>query len=83
MKLVSAILSDNSHISSMRLMSLISLIIAGYIAIYGISTKADLNGVAMLCGVFLTAAFGGKVAQKMSEVKVTGNSITQNIDELK
>ena len=53
----------------MRLMSLISLTCACGIAIYGVYMNRDLVGLAALCGVFVTAAFGGKMAQKIVETR--------------
>ena len=61
--------SEQSNISSMRVMSMIALLVSSYLAIYGIDSKADLNALAVLCSVFLGAAFGGKVAQKFAETK--------------
>lgn len=72
MKILLAILSEKSDVSSMRLMSILALLLAGYIAVRGLETRSDLSGLSMLCGVFLGAAFGGKVIQK--HVEVTGKS---------
>jgi hypothetical protein len=63
------VFSEKSTISSLRIMSMIALLMSGYIAVRGLETHSDLSGLAMLCGVFLGAAFGGKVAQKSVEVK--------------
>lgn len=76
MKLLREILSDKSDVSCMRLMSIIALILAGWIAIRGLETHADLPGLAMLCGVFLGTAFTGKVTQKYIESK---GSATQTV----
>lgn len=64
-----ALFSENSGVSSMRVMSMMSLIIGGYIAIHGLDTKADLVGLAALAAVFVSAAFGGKVMQKSIEMR--------------
>lgn len=53
----------------MRVMSMMSLVIGGGIACYGISHNQDLNSLAILCSVFVGAAFGGKVGQKFAEIK--------------
>jgi Na+(H+)/acetate symporter ActP len=50
--------SENSSVSMMRLMSLVSLLIGGYLAIKGKDASVI---------VFVTAAFGGKVIQKQIE----------------
>lgn len=59
--------SENSTVSSMRVMAVLSLMNGMGIAIYGIYKGADLTGVAALSGVFVMAAFTGKVAQKVVE----------------
>jgi uncharacterized membrane protein YfcA len=74
-KFLKSLFSENSDVSSVRVMSMVSLLIAGYIGVYGLTTKADLDGLAMLCGVFLTAAFGGKVGQKFVETKTPPKTI--------
>jgi hypothetical protein len=61
--------SENSGISSMRVMSMMSLLIGAYLAIHGIDKDVDLNALAILCSVFIGAAFTGKVAQKFAEKK--------------
>jgi hypothetical protein len=58
----------------MRLMSIIALILAGWIAVRGLETHADLPGLAVLCGAFLGAAFGGKAVQKSIEIKGSATS---------
>lgn len=63
------LLSEESKISSMRLMSLISVLSATGIAFYGISKGQPLDALSILCGVFLGAAFTGKVGQKFAETK--------------
>lgn len=67
MRLILALLSEKSKVSSMRLMSLISLLTACLIAGFGLYLKLDLLGLAALCGVFVSAAFGGKILQKNME----------------
>jgi len=56
--------SENSSVSMMRLMALISLLIGGYLAIKGKDTSVV---------IFVTAAFGGKVIQKQIETKKDQN----------
>lgn len=58
---------EGDKISTVRLMSVFSLLMGAGIAVYGISHGKDLGGVAEICGVFVGAAFGGKVAQKYAE----------------
>ena len=75
MKFLREILSNKSDVSSMRLMAIIALLLAGYIAIRGLETHADLSGLSMLCGAFLAAAFGGKAIQKNIEVNAKSSDI--------
>lgn len=76
MKFIRDLFSENGSVSMMRMLSLISLLLAGWIAVRGLETHADLSGLSMLCGVFVGAAMGGKVMQKSFEVKAQNNSIT-------
>lgn len=69
MKLIKAILDEKSTMSSLRLMSIASLLEACILASYGVYTGKDLLGLAALCSVFVTAAFGSKVIQKKMENK--------------
>lgn len=50
-------------------MSLYTVFVASGIAVYGVFKCQDLAGVAELVGVFMAAAFGGKVTQKIVESK--------------
>jgi hypothetical protein len=64
------LISSNSTLSSMRVMSLVSLLAAIGIALYGMNKPAiDYSGLTMLVATFLSAAFGGKVAQKSIEMR--------------
>lgn len=64
-----ALLSENGSISMMRVMSLMSCITAVIIALIGLyKPQPDYSGLSMLCGTFLSIAFGGKVMQKRIEV---------------
>jgi hypothetical protein len=62
-----ALLSESGDVSTVRLMSLLSLLVGMIIAIYGVYEGKDLSGVAQICGVFVGAAFAGKVTQKFAE----------------
>lgn len=60
-------LSESSEVSTMRVMSLLALIIGSGIAIYGVYKGNDLSGIAQICAIFVGAAFTGKAAQKYME----------------
>lgn len=60
---------EKSTISSMRFMSITSLFIGGVIAAIGLYKCDDLMGISLLVGVFVSAAFTGKVLQKNIEEK--------------
>lgn len=67
---------DNGNKSAMRLMCFIALIAAIVFGIFSVTMPgADEPGIA-LTGMFLTAAFGGKVTQKLAESKTTNNKGT-------
>ena len=66
---IANLFKENGDVSSIRVMSMISLLIGGYIAIQGLHSDKPLNDVAILCGVFVGAAFTGKVMQKAVELK--------------
>jgi Na+(H+)/acetate symporter ActP len=70
-----ALFSEQSKVSSTRVMSFISLLIGGYLAIHGLDVKSDLVGLATLVGVFVGAAFGGKVWQKKIEVEAAQKAL--------
>ena len=63
------LLDERTHLSSMRFMAIISLLIGGIIAGIGMYKCTDLSGTTMLVGVFVGAAFTGKVMQKNTEIK--------------
>ncbi len=70
MSFIKELLNEKSKTSSMRIMSFISLFTAVGIAIAGIcKTYPDYSGLSILCSVFLSAAFLGKIGQKSVEVK--------------
>ena len=65
---LSQLFSESGGVSMVRLLSLICTVAAVIIAIVGMYTdKHTLEAVAILCGTFLTAGIGGKVAQKIVE----------------
>lgn len=64
---VKALFSEHARVSMMRVLCLLCVLFAGYIGIRGIEKGSELIGLTSLCGVFLTAAFTGKVMQKREE----------------
>ena len=71
MNIFERILSENSDLSVMRLMCLLSLLSGIAIAVLGMCYSRDLTSTAALSSVFVGAAFAGKVTQKFAEVKET------------
>lgn len=67
MGVMKSLLSEDGSISSMRIMSIISLVTGAVIAMVGLLRGESLSGLALLTGVFVGAAFGGKAAQKAFE----------------
>lgn len=63
-------LDENSTVSCMRFMAVCALFFSFAITIYGIFSGKD---VTVLAGMFLGAAFGGKLSQKFAEVKNGAN----------
>ncbi len=64
------LLSEKGTVSTTRVMSLLCCINSIAISIVGLCKPTpDYSGLALLCSVFLGAAFGGKVAQKRLEAK--------------
>ena len=61
------VLSENTEVSAMRLMSFISLLVASALAFIGMYKGVSLDALATLCGVFLGAGFIGKASQKFAE----------------
>jgi len=64
-----ALFAESGSVSMMRVLSLITTLAAIAIALWGLYLGRDLSGLSILTGVFLSAAFGGKVWQKSLEVK--------------
>lgn len=67
MKFLKELLSENGTISTMRLMSIIALIVGAILAMYGLYEGRDLAGVAQLSAVFVGSAFAAKFTQKLIE----------------
>lgn len=61
------LLSESGDVSMMRLLSLICVLTACFLAIYGVEHDKDLNAMAMLCSAFLGIGIGGKVMQRKVE----------------
>lgn len=71
MSFIRDLLSESGSISAMRVMALICVLAAVGVAMFGLKEKSDVGQISILCGIFLGAAFGGKVGQKFAE---TGGS---------
>jgi uncharacterized membrane protein YcaP (DUF421 family) len=69
MEFIKKMLSGESEVSCMRVMSMISLLMGGLIAGIGLFKGVDLSELSILAGVFVTSAFAGKAAQAFSEKK--------------
>lgn len=77
MNFLERLLSNDSGLSALRFMSLVSLFIAGSITYIAIFMNKDLRDISTLVAIFVGAAFGGKVWQKYAEnktVKVKPNA---------
>lgn len=72
MNFLAALFNENSTVSSIRVMCMISLLTAVGIGIIGVcKSTPDYSGLSLLVSTFLSAAFVGKVTQKSIEVKGT------------
>jgi hypothetical protein len=60
---------NNGKVSSMRVMSMISLLTGCYIGISGLYQDKNLSELSILCGTFLSSSMAGKVFQKVQEIK--------------
>jgi hypothetical protein len=69
LNLLIAILKEQSGVSAMRVMSLLSLTTGAIIALIAVYRNCDLNGSVPMVTIFVGAAFGGKVWQKYAEVE--------------
>ena len=67
--IILSLLSEDSKISSLRLMSILCVLGALGIGAYGIAHGKDLIGLAALVTAFLGPAFAGKVMGKKFETK--------------
>ena len=67
MSFIRDLLSSDSKLSSLRVMAFLALFAGIGIAMYGLYMNRDMVGLSALCGVFVAAAFGGKVSQKILE----------------
>lgn len=56
--------SEQSNVSAMRVMAMLALVFACHLAAYGAYASKDVSA---MVGMFLGAAFTGKVAQKYME----------------
>lgn len=66
---ITKLFSESSGISSMRVMGMISLLIGGALAFYGMTkSNIDYSGLSLLVGTFVISSFGGKVLQKREEL---------------
>ncbi len=72
MNFLKQLLSEDSTISTTRLMGVICVMCACGLAIYGIYMNRDLVGLAALCSAFIGPAFAGKVVQKFTENQRSG-----------
>ena len=60
--------SENGTISSMRAMAFLALGLGGFSSVYGMTQpNPDYSGIALLSGLCVGAALGGKVMQKRAE----------------
>jgi hypothetical protein len=62
-----SMVSENSEVSSVRIMSLMCVLFAFITALYSLHVSADPEKVSWLVAAFLAPAFGGKVWQKRFE----------------
>lgn len=69
LSLFEKILTQNSGVSCMRFMSIISLFVGAAFAFTCIFKGSDLGSATPIISIFIGAAFGGKVAQKFAEKK--------------
>lgn len=67
MQFIRELFSESGNISMVRFLSLICIINATLIALWGICKGADLAQVSILCATFLGTGMGAKVTQKYIE----------------
>lgn len=68
MNAIREMIAEHGSVSCMRVLSLISMLVACAIGLYGVIANRDLYAVSMLVSVFVTASVGGKAAQKHIEL---------------
>jgi hypothetical protein len=73
MKILDILSTNEGAPSSMRMMSVLSLLIGAALAFYGLHKGVDPGNLAWLVAVFVTSGFGGKVLQKRYEKKTTSS----------
>ena len=69
MRLLRDLINEKSPVSTMRVLSLVAMLIGGAVAMFGVYRGSDMLGVAAVAGVFVSASITGKVVQKSIEVK--------------
>lgn len=69
MKFFKLLLSEDTGLSCLRFMSLVSLLLGSLIAVLSLILKSNLDGITPLVAVFVGSAFGGKIGQKYFEGK--------------
>jgi hypothetical protein len=73
MQFIRDLFSESGNVSMTRFLSLLCVLMATIIAIYGLIEKSDIGQLSMLCATFLGTGMGGKVAQKWVEKNSTTN----------
>lgn len=73
-----ALFSDSGNVSMTRFLSFLCVLAALLIALVSVVRDSDLNAASILCGVFLTAGFTGKVVQRSIESKESVSEKEQN-----
>ena len=66
---IKSLLSETGDVSMTRFLSLLCVVSAVIIAMYGLHADKNLDSLVGITSVFLGAGFGGKVAQKFAEKK--------------
>jgi len=61
------LLSESGNTSMTRFLSMICVLTACFIVVYGMFKGVDLNGIAGICSTFLGFGLGAKVVQKNFE----------------
>jgi hypothetical protein len=61
------LLSESGDASTVRVMSVLSLLVGIGIGLYGVWKGVDFSGIAQVCSVFVGAAFAAKTVSKFAE----------------